>query len=588
MSTLSPPISKERNNFHHHPTICAQKMSESVDETDLKQIIQCAIYERLSDGTSFEGLAKKYNLAVATVNRYYNKWMLNAPDSQPQHPNDIRISIPKKGRPTLFTSEQEKLIKEAVIYYANNLTPLSRQSLIDLAEVMLETNEIEPVQDCEQKLTKGWVEGFLHRHPELKLLSIQTVDAERSAACTAHNIAEHIARVKSAVHRYNIRSPLNIINADESGVSFKNLNGRSRRYAIGPRASKIVHTGAKMPGTLDHVTVMSVVSGIGRSYKPVIVFPGRQMHYRLVNGDHQTLLDWLPPCYFFQRDVAGVDSSIFFAWAKEFVEETSTLRQNGRYLLLILDSFAAHTRYRTLKYLVENRVLVIGFPSHLSHILQPLDVSVFSSFKSKVRGHMHKLTRVKKNLDAFDIANMLSLSIQESHTIKNIRSGFHRSGAWNQTQWCPSVSSLQSTLGLYGAATDDSYPASDLARLCNSFENSSRSLLYTVNLDVSEKGTIRVNSTSGVHLTSQAALDALLQKETKTREKKKAEEEIRRRNESLSLFIAYEVDNEPKNVDSTAELRHLEALRPRREIMRERLLKSRKQRRLKAAAALLI
>lgn len=75
----------------------------------------------------------------------------------------------------------------------------------------------------------------------------------------------------------------------------KTLNGRSKTYAIGQKATKIIHIGSTITGAIDHVTVLSVVCGTVVFYKPVVVFRGREMNYRIVNDDGQTLLDFLPP-----------------------------------------------------------------------------------------------------------------------------------------------------------------------------------------------------------------------------------------------------------------------------------------------------
>lgn len=41
-----------------------------------------------------------------------------------------------------------------------------------------------------------------------------------------------------------------------------------------------------MVGKLDHVIMMSIVSAIGRVYKQVLVFQGRDLHYQAVNNDN--------------------------------------------------------------------------------------------------------------------------------------------------------------------------------------------------------------------------------------------------------------------------------------------------------------
>lgn len=95
----------------------------------------------------------------------------------------------------------------------------------------------------------------------------------------------------------------------------------------------------------------------------------------MVVNDKQTPLEWLPHCYFYQLDVAGLDRSILFDWARQFVEETEEMSCDGQYLLLLMDAYAAHVRCEKLNYLEDNKTIVFGIPSHTSHILQPLDAS---------------------------------------------------------------------------------------------------------------------------------------------------------------------------------------------------------------------
>lgn len=85
----------------------------------------------------------------------------------------------------------------------------------------------------------------------------------------------------------------------------------------------------------------------------------------------------------------------------------------------------------------------MSLPEHASYILQPLDVSAFSSFKDAIRRLFKDLSRTVSVIDAFDIANIRNMALQESHTIKNIRSGFHRTGIWNVEKWRPSAAGLE-------------------------------------------------------------------------------------------------------------------------------------------------
>lgn len=75
------------------------------------------------------------------------------------------------------------------------------------------------------------------------------------------------------------------ISLDESGISFKNMIGRSNRKGIGERNLRLYKKVSKGKGNLNRMTVMAVVNADGQSIKLVVVIPEKQAHYRrLGNG----------------------------------------------------------------------------------------------------------------------------------------------------------------------------------------------------------------------------------------------------------------------------------------------------------------
>lgn len=60
-----------------------------------------------------------------------------------------------------------------------------------------------------------------------------------------------------------------------------------------------------------------------------------------------------------------------------------------------------------LKIFKEYRTIVTCMPTHTTKMLQQLHFSVFSRLKSFISNEFNKLTRIKKNIDAFDVSNML-------------------------------------------------------------------------------------------------------------------------------------------------------------------------------------
>lgn len=88
-------------------------------------------------------------------------------------------------------------------------------------------------------------------------------------------------------------------------------------------------------------------------------------------------------------------------WAVKFCEETKMLREEVQHLLLLLNEYGAHLQYKTLKYLKGNGIIVVALPAHTSHVIQPVDVSVFSSYKSTQQANIHRAARAKKGFGCF-------------------------------------------------------------------------------------------------------------------------------------------------------------------------------------------
>lgn len=136
-----------------------------------------------------------------------------------------------------------------------------------------------------------------------------------------------------------------------------------------------------------------------------------------------------------------------------------------------MDSYAAHVRQNTLNFLKENRIIVIGIPVHISYILQSnaLDVAVFRPTRLMSPKNFKSLTRKMKVVDVLDVANILHISIQPSHSIKKVRSVFQKSRTWYYDKWAPSVTSLSNVVQQYAKSDGKSL---ELNEFLSKFEES--------------------------------------------------------------------------------------------------------------------
>ena len=98
-----------------------------------------------------------------------------------------------------------------------------------------------------------------------------------------------------------------------------------------------------------------------------------------------------------------------------------------------MDSHNSHMfNFQFMELMNDNNIIVLAFPSHTTHLLQPLDDVPFANFKTEwyeairlfVRAHCgHKL--MKK-----EFFKTFVPCWKKAITVKNIQSGFKNTGVW--------------------------------------------------------------------------------------------------------------------------------------------------------------
>ena len=86
----------------------------------------------------------------------------------------------------------------------------------------------------------------------------------------------------------------------------------------------------------------------------------------------------VPGTIFVTSDNGWITQEIYFEWFKFFIKSIPPPRP----VLLIKDGHGSHITLDVIELARKNDIHLLCLPSHTSHILQPLDIGVFKSFKS--------------------------------------------------------------------------------------------------------------------------------------------------------------------------------------------------------------
>ena len=119
---------------------------------------------------------------------------------------------------------------------------------------------------------------------------------------------------------------------------------------------------------------------------------------------------------------------IFLNWFKFFLTSIPPTRP----VLLIMDGHGTHMSIEIIELARSNGVYLLCLPAHTTHILQPLDVGVFKSFKSNFSKACSKYLAVNPGrvITSDKLAFLVAEAWPLSLTPLNIMSGFKKTGIY--------------------------------------------------------------------------------------------------------------------------------------------------------------
>ena len=156
---------------------------------------------------------------------------------------------------------------------------------------------------------------------------------------------------------------------------------------------------------------------------PFIIYKGKNH----LSGWYQE--DNIPPDWTFGvSDNGWTTNKLGLDWLRHFDKHTKK-RNVGGYRLLILDDHESHDSLEFTTYCKENNIVILCMPAHSSHLLQPLDVGVFSPLKKAYGRQVEKLMRNRINhITKLEFLPIFRAAYFEAITESNARGGFRGVG----------------------------------------------------------------------------------------------------------------------------------------------------------------
>jgi hypothetical protein len=284
-----------------------------------------------------------------------------------------------------------------------------------------------------KELGKRWMEGFLRRNPILRTKRARNIDSVRVNGATTAIIKSWFQRL--IIPAIAIIKPENRYNMDESGI----MEGHGANgLVVGSSERRSIQK--KQPGSRAWTSFIECISATGIALPPLVIFKGKSVQQQWFPQELRSLRAY-KGWEFTATDNAWTSDSTAVEWLeKVFLPQTYTLEPR----LLVLDGHGSHETTDFMYLCYQNNVHLLFLPPHTSHVLQPLDLSVFSSLKSHYRTAVSNLALLT---DSSPIGKQNFLACyckarKEALSAKIIKAGWKATGLWPKSMAKPLLSPL--------------------------------------------------------------------------------------------------------------------------------------------------
>lgn len=320
----------------------------------------------------------------------------------------------------VFSDEEEKELVSYIKLMENQLFGLTTNDLRKLAYQLAEkNNKNHSFNDLKKEAGKDWLIAFLKRNPTLSIRKPEATSIARAMAFNKGNVDKFYLLLGELYDKHKF-TPDKIWNCDESGIS-----------SVSKSTTKILASkGKKQVGSLSSadrgktVSVEYCMSASGIYMPPLLVYPRQRMKPELLYNCY--------PGTWAECHISGwMQKDIFENWFEKFIDFSGATIEKP--VLLLLDGHSTHVQ--SLKIIDRARasgVIILCFPPHCTHRLQPLDVAFMKPLSVYYDQEISHWLRSNpgKAVTMAQIAEILGKAFVRAASMTTAIHGFKSTGIW--------------------------------------------------------------------------------------------------------------------------------------------------------------
>ena len=374
-----------------------------------EEVYELAAKEVLENKKSLREAARSFEICHVTLHTFMKK-----------KKEGLSVELGYKKNRQVFNTQQEiklaeYLVQCAVIYFG--LLPSEVKKLAYEIAVYHKISNIPESWTRNKSAGNDWFTAFLKRNPNLALRSPEATSLSRATSFNRTNVEEFFTKYKEILQRYNLTAS-RIWNVDETGVT----TVQKPKKIVAQRGSKQVGavTSAER-GVL--VTVAAAANALGNHIPCMFVFPRiRYNDIFIKNGPPEAIGAGNSSGWMSERE--------FLIFLDHFIKHVKPTKDDP--VLLFLDNHHSHVNVAVINKAKENYVILLSYPPHCSHKLQPLDVGVYGPLKNYVARLQTNwmINNPGKTMTIYDVPGIVREAFPLAFTPNNIVHSFRKAGIW--------------------------------------------------------------------------------------------------------------------------------------------------------------
>lgn len=272
-------------------------------------------------------------------------------------------------------------------------------------------------EDSMPTFSLQWWKKFKERHPDFGGKKSKKSDIVKQQMYSQKDTVETFFTNYCNLSNIHSFEANQIWNADETGSK----QHETHTYVMSKKQSNIGSVSSK---NRCHTTILPCVNADGNYSPPLFIFQGTSYGAEdLKYFNHCVSWATSTPSGF-------INEQIFLDWLKKFIKWLDTVRNKSDAHLLIIDNLRSHISCDILMTTKQNNIELLALPSNCTHIIQPLDINLFRTFKSNLRDKLpERINELKTNhLSNQEFVKLIAEVWSSTFNSNNIKRSFELIG----------------------------------------------------------------------------------------------------------------------------------------------------------------